>query len=50
VATIGTMSAVVYLGTHGLALVRGRRVERYSHALAGGIIALAGAGIRVFGI
>ena len=49
-ATVGTMGAVVYGGLRGLSLLRGRALERYSHALAGGIIVLAGTAIRVFGI
>ena len=49
-ATIGTMCALVYAGVRGLSLVRGRDLSRYAHALAGGIVALAGMAIRVFGI
>ncbi len=49
-ATIGTMCALVYAGIRGLSLLRGRDLSRYAHALAGGIVALAGMAIRVFGI
>lgn len=50
VATIGTMCALVWAGLRGLAFVRAHALERYAHALAGGIIATSGAAIRVFGI
>lgn len=50
VATIGTMCLLVTAGVRGLARVRVAGLERYAHALAGGIIALSGAAIRLFGI
>ncbi len=49
-ATVATMCALVWAGTRGLALIRAPALERYAHALAGGIIAMSGAAIRVFGI
>lgn len=49
-ATIGTMAVVVLAGLRGLALVRAPALERYAHALAGGIIATCGMAIRLFGI
>ncbi len=50
VATIGAMCALVLAGRRGLARVRLAGLERYAHALAGGIIAMSGAAIRLFGI
>jgi len=50
VATVGTMCALVWAGSRGLAFLRARPLERYAHALAGAIIAASGAAIRVFGI
>jgi sulfite exporter TauE/SafE len=50
IATIGTMALVVLAGLRGLALVRAPALERYAHALAGGIIATSGMAIRLFGI
>jgi sulfite exporter TauE/SafE len=50
VATIGTMCAIVYASIRGLSLVKTHHVERYMHALAGGIIAMSGVAIRVLGV
>ncbi len=41
--TISTMLAVVILGTLGINFIPLKKVERYSHALAGATIALCGA-------
>jgi sulfite exporter TauE/SafE len=49
-ATIATMSAIVYAGIKGLGSVKTGLMERYIHALAGGIIAVSGMAIRLFGI
>jgi nickel/cobalt exporter len=49
-ATISTMSAVVYAGIKGLGSIKTDLMERYIHALAGGIIAVSGMAIRFFGI
>jgi sulfite exporter TauE/SafE len=50
VATIGTMCAVVFFAVKGLALWRTEVLERYIHALAGGIIAVSGISIKLFGL
>ncbi|MDD5088066.1 MAG: sulfite exporter TauE/SafE family protein [bacterium] len=48
--TLGTMLALVYAASRGLEFVSFRRVERYSHALAGFVVALCGAGIQFLGL
>jgi sulfite exporter TauE/SafE len=50
VVTMGTMLAVVWLGTLGVSLLPMGRLERYSHALAGGAIFLSGLGIELLGL
>ncbi|MCX5797328.1 MAG: sulfite exporter TauE/SafE family protein [Elusimicrobia bacterium] len=49
-ATISTMLAAVFLGHKGLSLVGLGRMDRYTHALAGGSIALCGAAIVFLGL
>jgi len=49
-ATIGTMLAMVFLGLAGIELLPFSRLERYMHAMAGGIIALSGLGILFLGL
>ena len=48
--TIATMSAIVFIGIKGLGFVKTGFMERYIHALAGGIIAVSGMAIKIFGI
>ena len=48
--TIGTMCAMVFSAAKGLTVIKTSFMERYVHALAGGIIALSGMTIRIFGI
>ena len=48
--TIGTMLAIVGLGTYGLLRVRLGYVERFVHAIAGGIVAMSGISIKVLGL
>ncbi len=50
VTTIGTMTAVVIAATYGIRLVKLGRLERFSHALAGGTIALSGMAIQFLGL
>ncbi len=50
VVTIGTMLTVVTLASMGLTRLPTRAPERYAHALAGGAIALCGAGILFLGV
>lgn len=49
-ATIATMTVVVYIAVIGLANINFRFMERYVHAAAGAIIAISGMAIRFFGI
>lgn len=49
-ATIGTMLIIVYAAVKGLGTIKTDFMERYIHALAGGIIALSGMAIRILGI
>ncbi|MDP6543542.1 MAG: sulfite exporter TauE/SafE family protein [Phycisphaerae bacterium] len=48
--TISTMLAVVMLATYGLNLLPARSMQRYSHALAGGVIFLCGVAIIHMGL
>jgi sulfite exporter TauE/SafE len=48
--TVATMLGVVLLSTAGINLLPFRRVERYSHALAGGAVFLCGAAIQFLGL
>ena len=50
VITIATMMTLVALASAGAARVPLGRVERWSHALAGGVIAACGGGVLVFGL
>jgi nickel/cobalt exporter len=49
-ATISTMCAIVWIGIKGLATINTRFMEKYIHAMAGGIIAVSGMAIKLFGI
>ena len=48
--TIGSMLAVVLLALKGISLLPTIRLEKYSHALAGGTILLAGCAIQFLGL
>jgi hypothetical protein len=48
--TITTMVIVVFLMIKGFSLIRFHIFERYQHLLAGGAIALCGAGIIFLGL
>jgi nickel/cobalt exporter len=50
VATISTMCALVYAASKGLSFIKTQVLEKYVHAMAGGIIALSGMAIKIFGI
>ena len=50
IVTVGTMMTIVGLTTYGLVRIRLGFMERYVHAIAGGIIALSGLSIRVLGL
>ena len=47
VATLATMLSIVSLGCIGLAPFSFPRLQRFSHAIAGGTIALCGAAIQL---
>jgi len=48
--TVGTMCLVVAAGWLGLRALPLGPLERYAHALAGGVLALSGGAVMVFGI
>lgn len=48
--TIGTMTGMVFLMLEGISFIPVKPLERYTHALAGGVIALTGLLIRVLGL
>jgi sulfite exporter TauE/SafE len=48
--TIGTMCAIVYSAVKGLAVLKTEFLEKYVHALAGGVIAVSGISIKLFGL
>ena len=48
--TIGTMCTIVFSAAKGLATFKTSFMEKYVHALAGGIIALSGMTIKIFGL
>ena len=50
VATIGTMLTIVVASTLGFNLVPMKRIERYTHALAGGTILACGLAIQFLGL
>lgn len=50
VATIATMLAAVMISVYGISFVKLNRFEKYSHALAGGIIVMSGMAIQFLGL
>lgn len=50
VTTISTMMIIVYLASLGLKMVFFNKMEKYTHALAGGIILLSGVAINFLGL
>lgn len=50
VITISTMISMVFLMEKGISVIPLKSLERYTHALAGGVIALTGLLIRVLGL
>lgn len=49
IATIATMMFTVYLGQHGTALLKFKKLERYMHLLAGLVLLISGGGILFWG-
>lgn len=50
ITTIATMTIIVLLMVKGISLVKFNTLEKYQHVLAGGTIALCGAGIVFLGL
>ena len=50
ITTISTMMIVVYVASFGLKMIIFSKMEKYTHALAGGIILLSGAAINFLGL
>ncbi|MFC1666435.1 sulfite exporter TauE/SafE family protein [Candidatus Omnitrophota bacterium] len=50
IVTIVTMLSIVIISSLGMKLIPLRRLERYTHALAGGAICLCGLAIQFFGL
>lgn len=50
IVTIGTMMAVVLIGTASVHKLKGVRLERYMHAVSGAMILLCGVAIRFLGL
>ncbi|UCE67201.1 MAG: sulfite exporter TauE/SafE family protein [Candidatus Zixiibacteriota bacterium] len=50
ITTILTMTGMVYAGVKGVTAIKTDFIEKYVHAIAGGIIAFSGMAIRIFGI
>lgn len=48
--TISTMMAVVYVASVGVKLIFFRKLEKYTHALAGGMILISGVAINFLGL
>lgn len=49
-ATIGTMLAIVLISSFGIAFVPTRKLERFTHALAGATLCLCGVAIQFLGL
>jgi len=49
-ATIGTMLVIVLMSRFGLSLVPTRKLERFTHAIAGFTILLCGVSIQFLGL
>lgn len=50
VATIGTMTVLVYLAVRGIERLPLRNLERFSHALAGFVVLLCGVSVKFLGL
>ena len=48
--TIATMMVVVYVTSTGIKLIPMKKMEKYSHAIAGAIILFSGLGIQFLGL
>ncbi len=50
IVTVSTMLAIVMAGYYGISFLPLKKVERYTHAIAGGTIALSGVAIAFLGL
>jgi nickel/cobalt exporter len=50
VTTLATMLAIVLLSSWGIGLAKLGKLERYTHAIAGGTICLSGLAIMILGL
>ncbi len=50
VATVGTMTLIVYLASLGIKIIKTDKIERYMHAIAGAMILLSGIAIVFLGL
>jgi nickel/cobalt exporter len=50
IATVGTMTAIVFLSTYGIKIFKTDKIERYMHAIAGAMILLSGCAIVFLGL
>jgi sulfite exporter TauE/SafE len=50
ITTILTMLTIVLISLYGIHLISFDKLERYAHALAGGMILLCGVGVKFFGL
>lgn len=50
VATVGTMTLIVYLASLGIKIIKTDKIERYMHAIAGATILLSGIAIVFLGL
>lgn len=50
ITTIATMLSVVLVSIYGISFIRLNRFEKYSHALAGGIILMSGVAVQFLGL
>lgn len=48
--TILTMLGIVFISTLGINIIPAKRLERYTHAIAGAVVSLCGISILVFGL
>ena len=50
IATVGTMTLIVYLASLGIKIIKTDKIERYMHAIAGATILLSGIAIVFLGL
>jgi nickel/cobalt exporter len=50
IATVLTMVTIVFVSLSGIKLISFKKIEKYTHALAGGVILICGVAINFFGL